>query len=46
MRWIAVDRRLLVEFLVAALSSAIPLLLLRYPIGELVEKFVERLTGL
>lgn len=46
MRWTPMGRRLFVSLLIAALAPVLPLLLLKYPIGELVEKFVQRLTGL
>lgn len=46
MRWIPVSKRLLIDFVLAGLAPVLPLLLLKYPIGELVEKFVQRLTGL
>ena len=46
MRWIPVSLRMLTEFTIAALLPALPLLLLKYPIAELTEKFFARLTGL
>jgi hypothetical protein len=46
MRWLAASMRLLKDFAVAALLPFIPLLLLKYPVGELAEKFFTRLSGL
>jgi len=46
MRWIPVSSRLLTEFAIAALLPLLPLLLLRYPVVELVEMLFARLAGL
>lgn len=46
MRWLAASMRLFKDFAVAALLPFIPLLLLKYPVGELTEKFFTRLSGL
>lgn len=46
MRWLVASMRLFKDFAVAALLPFIPLLLLKYPVGELTEKFFTRLSGL
>ncbi len=46
MRWVPVGQRLLISLAIAALVPLLPLLLLKYPIAELAEKFFIRLTGL
>lgn len=46
MRWVPLSRRLIRNMVLAALLPFLPLLLLRYPIPELVEKFISRMTGL
>jgi hypothetical protein len=46
MRWVPVGKRLLISFGIAALAPVLPLLLLKYPITELIQKFFTRLTGL
>jgi hypothetical protein len=45
MRWITVGPRLLTMITVAAVVPFTPLLLFRYPIAELAEKFFSRLVG-
>ena len=46
MRWITVGPRLLTMVTIAAIVPLAPLLLFRYPIAELAEKFFSRLVGL
>jgi hypothetical protein len=46
MRWVPVSVRMLRDFAVAALVPMVPLLLLKYPVAELAEKFLGRLSGL
>ncbi len=46
MRLLPVSRRMLVDFAIAAVLPILPLLLFKYPIAELTEKFFTRLTGL
>jgi hypothetical protein len=46
MRLVPVSLRMLTEFAIAALLPALPLLLLKYPIAELTQRFFSRLTGL
>jgi hypothetical protein len=46
MRWITVGPRLLTIMIVAAVAPLAPLLLFRYPIAELAERFFSRLIGL
>ena len=46
MRWIPVGPRLLTQMTVAAIVPFLPLLLFRYPLAELVQKFFVRLLGL
>lgn len=45
MRWIPVGPRMLTEYAIAVLIPAMPLLLFKYPLAELAQKFVERLSG-
>lgn len=46
MRWVPMSLRLVRDFVLAALLPILPLLLFRYPVTELVEKFFTRLVGL
>lgn len=46
MRWVAIGKSLLISLAVAALAPALPLLLMKYPITELAQRFFTRLTGL
>ena len=46
MRWIPSVRGVLTQMAIAALVPFLPLLLFRYPLAELVQKFVARLLGL
>jgi hypothetical protein len=46
MRVVPASHRLLVGIAIPALVPVLPLLLLKYPIGDLVQKFFARLTGL
>jgi hypothetical protein len=46
MRWITVGPRLLTMIMIAAVAPLTPLLLFRYPITELAQKFFSRLVGL
>ena len=46
MRWITVGPRLLTTMTMAAVVPLAPLLLFRYPIGELAQKLFSRLIGL
>jgi hypothetical protein len=46
MRWVPVDPRLLKQMAVAALVPLTPLLLFKYPLAEMAEKFFARLVGL
>jgi hypothetical protein len=46
MRIAPVSRRFWANMLMAALLPMLPLLLLKYPIGELAEKFITRLSGM
>lgn len=46
MRWVPISPRLLTAFLIAALLPMLPLLLLKYPVAELAEQFLSRLSGL
>jgi hypothetical protein len=46
MRWITVGPRLLTIMTLAAVVPLAPLLLFRYPVAELAEKFFSRLIGL
>lgn len=45
-RWTPVSSRLQTQLTIAALFPMAPLLLIKYPVAELVQKFVERLAGL
>jgi len=46
MRLVPVSLRMLTELAIAALVPILPLLLLKYPVAELAEKFFARLSGL
>jgi hypothetical protein len=46
MRWVPIGKSLLISLAVAALVPALPLLLMKYPIAELAQRFFTRLTGL
>jgi hypothetical protein len=46
MRWAPISVRLWANILIAALLPMVPLMLLKYPIAELAEKFVTRLSGM
>lgn len=46
MSFVPVSSRLLTDLPIAALLPLVPLLLLKYPVAELVEKFITRLTGM
>jgi hypothetical protein len=46
MRWVPLSQPLLLNIVIAALLPMLPLLLLKYPIAELAEKFIARLSGL
>lgn len=46
MRWVPIGKGLLISLAVAALVPVLPLLLLKYPIAELAQKFFTRLTGI
>lgn len=46
MRWITVGPRLLTMMLIAAVAPLMPLMLFRYPITELAQKFFSKLVGL
>ncbi|CAB3807957.1 hypothetical protein [Pararobbsia alpina] len=45
-RWIPASPRLLSQLTIAAFLPMAPLLLLKYPLADLLQKFVERLSGL
>ncbi|WP_036024808.1 hypothetical protein [Paraburkholderia dilworthii] len=45
-RWIPASPRLLAQLTLAALLPMAPLLLLKYPVAELLQKFIERLSGI
>jgi hypothetical protein len=45
MRVVPIDLRLLIEFAVIALLPALPLLLLKYSVAELAQRFFSRLSG-
>jgi hypothetical protein len=45
MRWVPIGKSLLISLGVAALAPVLPLLLLKYPIAELAQKFLTRLAG-
>jgi hypothetical protein len=46
MSFIPMGPRLLTNLSIAALLPLVPLLLLKYPIAELAEKFITRLAGM
>jgi len=46
MRLVPVSLRMLTELAIAALVPILPLLLLKYPVAELAEKFFAKLSGL
>jgi hypothetical protein len=46
MRWVTIGPRLLTQFTLAALVPLAPLVLFKYPLAELVQKFFDRLVGL
>jgi hypothetical protein len=46
MRWVPLSTRLATDLTMAALAPMLPLLLLKYPVAELAEKFFTRLIGL
>jgi hypothetical protein len=46
MRWVPIGRGLLLSLGTAALVPVLPLLLLKYPVAELAQRFFTRLTGL
>jgi len=46
MRAVPIGKRLLINYAVAALLPMVPLLLLKYPIAELTQKFFSNLTGM
>ncbi len=46
MRWAPISVRLWANIVIAALLPMVPLMLLKYPIAELAEKFVTRLSGM
>jgi hypothetical protein len=46
MRFVPASQRVLIPLTVAALVPLLPLLLFKYPIADLLAKFVERLSGL
>lgn len=46
MRWVPMSMRMLTEFVLAAVLPALPLLLFKYPLAELAQKFLARLTGM
>jgi hypothetical protein len=46
MRLVPASRRMLMHLAVAALLPLLPLVLFKYPIGDLLTKFFERLSGL
>ncbi len=45
-RWTPASPRLITQLTIAALLPMAPLLLIKYPFAELMQKFVERLAGL
>jgi hypothetical protein len=45
MHWVPIGKSLLISLAVAALAPVLLLLLLKYPIAELTQKFFTRLTG-
>lgn len=46
MRWVPMSMRMLSEFVLAAVVPTLPLLLFKYPLAELAQKFLARLSGL
>jgi hypothetical protein len=46
MKWVPISSRLLTQIALAALAPLAPLLLFKYPLAELAQKFFERLLGL
>ena len=46
MRWITVGERMLTMMTVAGIGPFLPLLLLKYPIADLAQKFLSKLIGL
>ena len=46
MRWVPATPQLLVTLAAPVLVALLPLLLLKYPITELAQKFIERISGL
>lgn len=46
MRWITAGPRLLTMMMIAAVAPFTPLMLFRYPLAELTQKFFWRLVGL
>ncbi|MBI5632802.1 MAG: hypothetical protein HZA15_04925 [Nitrospirae bacterium] len=46
MRWVPLSTRLAMDLSMAALAPMLPLLLMKYPVAELTEKFFMRLIGL
>ena len=46
MRWLPIGPRVLTQMAIAAVVPFLPLLLFRYPLAELVQKFFTRLLGL
>jgi hypothetical protein len=46
MRWVPLSPRLVADLAMAALVPILPLLLLKYPVADLAEKFFTRLSGL
>jgi hypothetical protein len=46
MRMVPLSPRLLMDFAIAALVPILPLLLLKYPVADLAQKFFMRLSGI
>ena len=46
MRWAPVSLRTVRDFAIAALAPILPLILLKYPVAELAQKFFARLAGM
>ncbi len=46
MRWVPLSQPLIITIVIAALLPILPLLLFKYPVGELVRTFFSRLSGL
>jgi hypothetical protein len=46
MRWVPLSARLATDLSMAALAPMLPLLLMKYPVAELMDKFFTRLIGL